>query len=153
MAQLTMNFDRRYALCILKLYHRPHFTVGGCWNKSLHLKPLQRCYCENSGSTTSACIMRRHYSITYMQSLHSINGLLAVGRVGNLLCGRPSYLQAIYVSLLKTDVILILLIHVINQSINLSVLPKGRSFTANSAVSTLPSSKPSFSYLHTVHLS
>ena len=28
-----------------------------------------------------------------------------------------------------------------------------RSFTANSAFSTLPSSRPSFSYLHTVHLS
>ena len=31
--------------------------------------------------------------------------------------------------------------------------PNGRSFTANSAFSTLPSSQPSFSYLHTVHLS
>ena len=30
MAQLTMNFDRRYALCIQKLYHRPHFTVRRC---------------------------------------------------------------------------------------------------------------------------
>ena len=38
------------------------------------------------------------------------------------------------------------------QSISLSVLPKGRSFTANSVISTLPSSQPSFSYLHTVHL-
>ena len=28
-----------------KLYHRPHFTVGGSWNKSFHLQPLQRCYC------------------------------------------------------------------------------------------------------------
>ena len=37
--------------------------------------------------------------------------------------------------------------------INHSVLPKGRSFTANSAFSTLPSSQPSFSYLNTVHLS
>ena len=41
----------------------------------------------------------------------------------------------------------------INQSINHSVLPKGRSFTENSAFSTLPSSQHSFSYLHTVHLS
>ena len=48
-----MNFDRRYALCIQKLYHRPHFTVGGNWIKSLHLQPLQRCYCENSGSSRS----------------------------------------------------------------------------------------------------
>ena len=38
-------------------------------------------------------------------------------------------------------------------SINRSVLPKGRSFAANSAFSTLPSSQPSFSYLHKVHLS
>ena len=42
--------------------HRPHFTVGGSWNKSLRLQPLQRCYCENSGSLASACVMRRHYS-------------------------------------------------------------------------------------------
>ena len=34
-----------------KLYHRPHFTVCGSWNKSLH---LQLCYCENSGSPASA---------------------------------------------------------------------------------------------------
>ena len=31
----VMNFDRRCALCIHKLYHRPHFTVGGSWNKNL----------------------------------------------------------------------------------------------------------------------
>ena len=60
-------------------------TVGGSWNKSLHLQPLQRCYCENSGSTTSAFVMQRHYSIKYMQSLHAINGLAVVGRMGNLL--------------------------------------------------------------------
>ena len=46
LAQLTMYFDRRDALCIQKLYHRPHFTVGGCWNKSFHLQPLQLCYCK-----------------------------------------------------------------------------------------------------------
>ena len=91
-AQLTMNFVRSYALCIQKLYHRPYFTVGGCWNKSLYLEPLQRCYCENSRSPASACVIQSHYSITYTQSLHTINGLIAVGRVGNLLCGRPSYL-------------------------------------------------------------
>ena len=28
LAQLTINFDRRYALCNQKLYHKPHFTVG-----------------------------------------------------------------------------------------------------------------------------
>ena len=39
------------------------------------------------------------------------------------------------------------------SSINRSALPKGRSFTANSAFSTLQSSQPSFSYLHSVHLS
>ena len=91
LAQLMMNFDRRYALCIQKLYQRSHFTVGRCWNKSFHLQPLQRRYCENSGSPASACVMWRHYSITYMQSLHALNGLIAVGRVRNLLCGRPLY--------------------------------------------------------------
>ena len=34
LAQLTMNFDQRYALCTQKLNHRSHFTVGGCWIKS-----------------------------------------------------------------------------------------------------------------------
>ena len=54
-------------LCFVqsKLYHKAHHTVvGGRLNKSLHLQPLQRYYCENSGSPTSACVMRRHYSIT-----------------------------------------------------------------------------------------
>ena len=89
-----MNFDRRYALCVQKLYHRLHFTVGRSWNKSLHLQPLQRCYCANSGSPVSASFIRRHYSIT--QSLYAINGLLAVVQVGNLLCGFPSYLCVMY---------------------------------------------------------
>ena len=97
----VMNFDRRYALCVQNLYHRPHFTVGDSWNKSLHLQPLQRCYFENSGSPASSCLMLSHYSITYTQSLHTINGLLAVGREGNLLCGRPSYITLNYLSYFK----------------------------------------------------
>ena len=40
-----------------------------------------------------------------------------------------------------------------SEAINHRVLPKGRSFTANSEFSTLPSSQPSFSYLHTIHFS
>ena len=54
----------RSALCPvhLKLCHRSHFTVGGCWNKGLHLKRLQQCYCQNSESSTSACLTRLHYS-------------------------------------------------------------------------------------------
>ena len=91
LAQLTTYFYRRYALCIQNLYHSPHFTVGGCWNKSLYLQPLQRCYSENSGSPAKAFIMWRDYSMTYMQSLREINGLTAVRRVGNLLCGCPSF--------------------------------------------------------------
>ena len=89
LAQLTMNFDRRYALCIQKLYHKPHFTAWWSFNKSLQLQLLQRCFSENSSSPASACFMWHYYSTTYMQSLHVINGLLAVGRVGNLLCGWP----------------------------------------------------------------
>ena len=69
LTQLKINFHRRYALYIQNLYHRPHFTVGGSWNKSPQLQPLQRCYCENSGNITSACVMRRQYFITYTQSL------------------------------------------------------------------------------------
>ena len=41
----------------------------------------------------SACAMRRPYSITFTQSLHAINDLIAVGWVGNLLCGHRSYFQ------------------------------------------------------------
>ena len=44
-------------------------------------------------------------------------------------------------------------ISAVNQSIiNHSVLSKSRSFTANTAFSTLPSSQSFFLYLHTVHL-
>ena len=90
-AHLTMNFNRCYTLCIQKLYHRSHFIVVEYWNKSLHLQPLQRCYCGNLVNPASACVLRRHYSITYTQSLHAIKGLIVEGRVGNLLCGRLSY--------------------------------------------------------------
>ena len=82
---------RRLSSVHSKTYHRLHFTVGGRWIKSLHLEPLQRCYCENLGSPTSACVMQVITLITYMQLLHTINGSLAVGRVGNILCGCPSY--------------------------------------------------------------
>ena len=44
----------------------------------------------NSGSSDSACVMWRHYYITYTQSLHAINGFLTVGWVGNLLYERLS---------------------------------------------------------------
>ena len=80
-----------FRLALYSVYSRPHFTVGGSWNKSLRLQPLQRFYCENSGSPASACVMWRHYSIAYTESLRAINGLLAVGWLENLLCGRPSY--------------------------------------------------------------
>ena len=36
LTQLMMFFNRRYALCIQNLYHKPHFTIGGSWNKNLH---------------------------------------------------------------------------------------------------------------------
>ena len=35
--------------------------------------------------------MRRHYSITYKQSFHEINDLIAVVRAENLLCGHTLY--------------------------------------------------------------
>ena len=49
----------RSALCSvhLKSYYTPHFTVGVCWNKNLHLQPLQRCYCENSRSPATARVI------------------------------------------------------------------------------------------------
>ena len=43
--------------------------------------------------TASACVMRRHYAFKYTQSLHVINGLLSVERVGNLLFGCLSYVK------------------------------------------------------------
>jgi hypothetical protein len=52
---LPLQHWSRAVRCIQKLYHWPHFTVGGSWNKSLHLQQLQRCYCENAGSTVNAC--------------------------------------------------------------------------------------------------
>ena len=58
----VMNFYLRYALCIQKLYHRPHFIVDGNWNKSLHLQLQQRCYCENLGNSASAWVMQYQYS-------------------------------------------------------------------------------------------
>ena len=61
LAWLMMNFDWRYVLCIQKLYHRPYFKVGRRWNKSLLLQPLQRCFCENTRSPASACVMQHHY--------------------------------------------------------------------------------------------
>ena len=107
-AQLTMKFDQRYILRIQELYQRPHFTVGGSWNKSLRLQSLQRCYCENSGTPASACVMRRHFSIKYMQSLLAINALLAMGCVGNLLvdaCSKllqfPGHLGLLWIELLS----------------------------------------------------
>ena len=91
---ITVQCDEfRSALCSVhsKIYRRSHVTVGGSQNKSLKLQPQLRCYCKNSGSSASACVMRRHCPITYTGQLHAINGILAAGRVGNLFCGCPSY--------------------------------------------------------------
>ena len=74
-------FDRRCSLFIQELYHRCTSQSAGA-GINLHLQPLQRCYFENSESSASACVMRRHYSIMYTEKLHAINGLLAVGREG-----------------------------------------------------------------------
>ena len=79
LTQLMMDLDRRYALYIQKRYHISHFTA------------LQRGYCEIWGSPGSACVMRRHYAITYKQSLHAVNDLIPVKQVRNLLRGHPSY--------------------------------------------------------------
>ena len=47
-------------LCIQNLHLRTHFIVGWSWDESLHLHPLERCYCENSGRPASVRVMRRH---------------------------------------------------------------------------------------------
>ena len=82
------EFRSRYAVCIQKLNHRSHFIVGGCKNMSLHLQPGNDV--RTQLSSASSHVMSLHYFSKYMQSLQSINGLIAEGRVGNLLCGRPS---------------------------------------------------------------
>ena len=49
LAQVTVNFDRRYALCIHKLYQRPHFIVGGSSNYApvrLREVPLVHASCD-----------------------------------------------------------------------------------------------------------
>ena len=38
----------------------PTSQPAGARIRSLHLQPLQRCYCEDSGSPTNLCVMRYH---------------------------------------------------------------------------------------------
>ena len=89
----AMNFDQSYALCIQKTLSQTALHR----RRELEYEPppstAATMLCETSGSPASSCVMRRHYSITYMESLHAINGLPAVGRFGNLICGRPSYFE------------------------------------------------------------
>ena len=74
MAQLPMNFDRRYALCIQNLYHKPHFTVSRKWNKRLRLQPLQWCYCDNSGNPASACVISHYCGLSTRKALSATGG-------------------------------------------------------------------------------
>ena len=92
LSQLTMNFDRRYALSIQKLYHRSHFTVSaGTGIRASIVNCCNDATVRTRGSHASAFITRRYYSITYTQSLHAKNCLLALGGVRNLFCGGSSY--------------------------------------------------------------
>ena len=79
----VMNFIGAM-LCASKTLSQTALHSRWCWNKSIHLQPLQRCYCWNSGSPASTCVMRHHCFITHVQSLDAVNGLLAVGRLGDL---------------------------------------------------------------------
>ena len=74
---------------IIYFVHSKNLSVGGSWNKSI-FKRCKYAIVRNREVLLSACVMRRHYSIRYKQSFHAINGLLAVGRVANILCGCPS---------------------------------------------------------------
>ena len=78
LSKLTMNFDRRYALCI------DNFIIDST---------LQSAGTGIRAAIFNHCVMRRHYSIMYTQSLHAISGLIAVWRMGKLLCGRPSFMR------------------------------------------------------------
>ena len=88
----TANDEFRSTLwfCAFKNFNTDALHSRHELHKNLYNQLLQRCYCENSGISASACVIRRNFSITYTQSLHAVNGLIAVGRVGNLLCGLPS---------------------------------------------------------------
>ena len=81
LAKLTMNFDRRYAL--------KNF-ITDCTSQSVRAGIRASIFnCSNE-----ATMKTEHASsllIKYTQSLHAMNGLIAVGQVGKLLCGRPSY--------------------------------------------------------------
>ena len=86
----VMNFDQ-CLFCALKNF------ITDCISQStgtgIRVSIFNRCNdatVRTLGSPTSACVIRHHYSVTYTQSLHTINGLIAVRRVGNLLCGLPS---------------------------------------------------------------
>ena len=88
LAQLMMNFNLHCALCIQKLYHRLHFTVGGCWNKS----PIfNRC---SDATVRTREVLLVHASrdvITLSSTCSCFMQYSSVGRMGNLLCGRPLY--------------------------------------------------------------
>ena len=91
LAQLTMNFDRCYALRIQKLYHRLHFKSV---DARMRAPIFNRC---NDATVRTQEVLLVHAScdvITlsrrpYTHSLRAINDLISARKVGNLLCGCP----------------------------------------------------------------
>ena len=66
--RLTMNFDRRYALCIQTLYHNRTSQSTGAGIRAFIFNLCNDAIVRTRGIPVSACVMRRHYSITYTQS-------------------------------------------------------------------------------------
>ena len=85
----TADDEFRSALCSV---HSKNFITDRTSQSAgagIRASIFNRCNDPTVGSATSACVMRRHYS--HAHAVASCNKrLLAVGRVGNLLRGRPS---------------------------------------------------------------
>ena len=98
-----MNFDWHYALWIQNFITDHTSQSAGTGIRASIFNRYKEATVKTRGRPTCACIMWRHYSVTCTRSLHAINGLLAVGWVGNLFCGFPSYIHAIFPSHFRTS--------------------------------------------------
>ncbi|GFX24652.1 hypothetical protein TNCV_3344321 [Trichonephila clavipes] len=64
---LAMNFNRRNALCIQELYHRPKLAGGGRRNESFYFGPMLPCY--------------GHEHVRLMNPDHSLECILVISRI------------------------------------------------------------------------
>ena len=77
------EFWSAYALCFQKRYHRQHFTVGGCWNKSPQPRPCNDATVRTRESRW--CIRHATSLLYYVYAVASRNKLFtSCGTSGNL---------------------------------------------------------------------